>query len=71
MTDKLNILFLFADQMHEFAMGCMGTSDIYTPNLDRIAEEEILFKNSYSNAPAYTPFQATLVLDGTAHKPAR
>ena len=60
MTDKLSILFLFADQMHEFAMRCMGTSDIYTPNLGCIAEEGILFKNFYFNAPVYTPFQATL-----------
>ena len=61
MTDKLNILFLFADQMHEFALGCMGTSDIYTPNLDRIAEEGIMFKNSYSNAPVEPRFESNQV----------
>ena len=61
MTEKLNILFLFADQMHAFAMGCMGNLQIHTPNLDRMAEEGVLFRNTYSNAPVCTPFRATLV----------
>ena len=61
MSDKLNILFLFADQMHAFAMGCMGNSEIHTPNLDRMAEEGVLFRNTYSNAPVCSPFRATLV----------
>ena len=61
MADKPNILFLFADQMHAFAMGCMGTDDIHTPNLDKLAKEGVLFKNCYSNAPVCTPFRATLV----------
>lgn len=61
MADKPNILFLFADQMHAFAMGCMGTEDIHTPNLDKLAQEGALFRNCYSNAPVCTPFRATLV----------
>ena len=62
MADKpLNILFMFADQMHAFAMGCMGNDEIKTPNLDRLAGEGILFQNCYSNAPVCTPFRATLV----------
>jgi len=35
MIDKLNILFLFTDQIHVFAMGYMDTSDIYILHLDR------------------------------------
>lgn len=62
MPDKpLNILFMFADQMHAFAMGCMGNDEIKTPNLDRLAGEGTLFRNCYSNAPVCTPFRATLV----------
>ena len=57
----LNILFLFADQMHGFAMGCMGNPDIQTPHLDRLARDGILFRNTYSNAPVCTPFRATLI----------
>ena len=61
MSDRPNILFLFADQMHAFAMGCMGTEDIHTPNLDKLAREGVLFRNCYSNAPVCTPFRATLI----------
>ncbi|MFT5368986.1 MAG: arylsulfatase A-like enzyme [Candidatus Latescibacterota bacterium] len=61
MSDKKNILFMFADQMHAFAMGCMGTDDIHTPNLDQLAKEGVLFRNCYSNAPVCTPFRASLV----------
>lgn len=56
----MNILFLFADQMHAFAMGCMGADEIHTPNLDRLASEGVLFQNAYSNAPVCTPYRGTL-----------
>lgn len=55
-----NLLFIFADQMHGFAMGCMGDRQIRTPNLDRLASEGILFRNAYSSAPVCTPFRANL-----------
>ncbi len=56
----MNILFMFADQMHAFAMGCMGNDEIHTPNLDRLASEGTLFTNAYSNAPVCTPYRGTL-----------
>jgi len=31
---KPNIVFLFADQLQAFVLGCMGNRDILTPNLD-------------------------------------
>ncbi|MCX8035575.1 MAG: sulfatase [Candidatus Sumerlaeia bacterium] len=61
-SDKpLNVLFLFADQMHAFAMGCMGNPEIRTPNLDRLAAEGTLLRNTYSCAPVCTPFRAALL----------
>ena len=56
----MNVLFIFADQMHAFAMGCMGTPDIHTPNLNRLASQGVLFRNAYSNAPVCTPFRINL-----------
>jgi len=55
-----NILFIFTDQMHRYAMQCMGTDDIMTPNLDRLAAEGTLFRNAYSNCPICTPFRINL-----------
>ncbi|MGC4110688.1 MAG: sulfatase-like hydrolase/transferase [Nocardioides sp.] len=54
-TERQNILFIFADQMHRYAMRCMGTDDIITPNLDRLAAEGTLFSNAYTNCPICTP----------------
>jgi arylsulfatase A-like enzyme len=56
----MNILFMFADQMHRYSMGCMGNSDIETPNLDRLAGEGVLFTGAYSNCPICTPFRINL-----------
>jgi len=55
-----NLLFVFADQMHGFAMGCMGDAGYRTPHLDRLAKAGTLFRNTYSCAPLCTPFRATL-----------
>jgi len=55
-----NLLFLFADQMHGFALGCMGDGEYRTPNLDRLAKEGTLFRAAYSSAPVCTPFRGTL-----------
>ncbi len=58
---RLNILAIFADQMHGFAMGCMGHPDIKTPTLDKLAAEGTLFRNMYSNCPLCTPFRCALL----------
>jgi arylsulfatase A-like enzyme len=57
----MNIVVLFADQMHGFAMGCMGHPDVKTPNLDRLAAEGVLFRKAYSNCPLCTPFRCNLM----------
>ncbi len=56
----MNLLFIFTDQMHRFALRCMGTADIETPHLDRLASEGVLFRNAYSNCPICTPFRLNL-----------
>jgi arylsulfatase A-like enzyme len=58
---KKNILFIYTDQMHRFALNCMGTPDIITPNLDQLAKEGVLFKNAYTNCPICSPFRVNLV----------
>jgi arylsulfatase A-like enzyme len=60
MKEPMNIIFIFADQMHGFAMGCMGNADIKTPHLDKLAAEGILFRNTYTCFPVCTPFRGNL-----------
>lgn len=58
---KQNILLVFADQLHGFALGCMGNTQIHTPNLDRLAGEGVLFTDNYSNNPLCAPYRAILM----------
>jgi arylsulfatase A-like enzyme len=55
-----NIVFIFADQMHGFALGCMGHPNVKTPNLDRLAKRGVLFRNAYSASPICTPARANM-----------
>ena len=44
--DRPNILFIFTDDHAAHAMSCYGSVINRTPNLDRIADEGMLFQNS-------------------------
>ncbi len=56
-----NVLFVFADQMHGFALGCMNHPDVKTPHLDQLAAGGTLFRSCYSAAPVCTPFRCNLL----------
>ena len=60
-TSKPNVLVIFADQMHRFAMGCMDNPEVDTPNLDRLAQDGALFRHAYSATPVCSPFRVNLV----------
>ena len=55
---KPNIVFILADDLGYGDLGCMGATDIKTPNIDRIAAEGVKFSNFYANAPVCTPTRA-------------
>ncbi len=63
-----NILFLFPDQMRAQAMGCMGNPDVKTPNLDKLAKEGILFRNTFANTPVCCPARANILTGKYANK---
>jgi arylsulfatase A-like enzyme len=45
--DRPNIIFLMSDDQATYSMGCYGTPDVKTPNLDRLAEAGMVFDNHY------------------------
>lgn len=65
---KPNILFFFADDWGRYAsayaaadVGKPSANDIVkTPNVDRIAEKGVLFRNAFVNAPSCTPCRSSL-----------
>ncbi len=58
---KPNIVFILSDDQGAWAMRCAGNSDIITPNLDRLAEEGILFENFFCVSPVCSPARASII----------
>ena len=63
-----SVLLILPDQMRARAMGCMGTPDVQTPNLDRLAAQGILFRRTYANSPVCCPARAILLTGTYAHR---
>lgn len=52
--EKPNILILFADDLGYEKLSCYGGLEIQTPNIDQLAQNGMLFKNTYTS-PVCTP----------------
>ena len=55
-----NIIFLFSDQQRWDTCGCYGQPLETTPNLDRMAEEGVRFKNAFTCQPVCGPARACI-----------
>ena len=67
-AERLNILFLFADDWGRYASAYAKADAkpspndvIRTPNVDRVAREGVLFRNAFVNAPSCTPCRSSLL----------
>ena len=56
-----NIIYIYADDMGVGDVGCYGQQYIKTPNIDRMAEEGILFTQHYTGAPICAPARCCLL----------
>lgn len=55
---KPNIILIYADDMGMGLLGCYGESLVKTPNIDRLAEQGVMFTRCYSSqycCPARAP----------------
>jgi arylsulfatase A len=72
-TAQPNIIVILADDLGYGDLGCYGHPTIRTPNLDRMAMEEMRFTDFYAAAEVCTPSRAALltgrypVRSGMAH----
>jgi arylsulfatase len=58
---RTNIIFIFPDQLRSDYIGAKGGEFAYTPNMNRLAKEGVLFTRSYSATPTCTPARAALL----------
>jgi len=54
-AEKLNVVFLLADDLGWGELGSYGQQKIPTPNLDRLAAQGMRFTQHYSGAPVCAP----------------
>lgn len=60
-AEKLNVVFILADDLGWAEVGAYGQKKIPTPNIDRLAREGIRFTQHYSGAPVCAPARCVLM----------
>lgn len=56
-----NVVIIYADDLGYGDLSCYGAEEIHTPNIDRLAEEGILFQNAYSASAVCTPARYCMI----------
>ncbi len=59
--DRPNFVIIFTDDQGYNDLGCFGSPDIRTPNIDRMASEGVRLTSFYSGASVCTPSRAALL----------
>lgn len=59
--DKPNIIFILADDLGYGELGAYGQKRIETPNIDKLAENGMLFTQHYSGSPVCAPSRCILL----------
>jgi arylsulfatase A-like enzyme len=60
-NEKPNVIVLLADDLGYSDLGCQGSEDVMTPNIDSIANNGIRFTDGYVTAPQCGPSRAGLL----------
>ena len=53
--EKQHILIIMADQLNALALGCYGNPTVKSPNIDRLADQGVVFESAYSSSPLCAP----------------
>ena len=59
--ERPNVLFIMSDSLSPHYMGAYGDVCGATPNLDKLAQNGVVFDNAYCNSPLCTPSRASMV----------
>jgi arylsulfatase A-like enzyme len=60
-SNRLNVVFILADDLGWGELGCYGQEKIPTPNIDRLASQGMRFTQHYSGAPVCAPSRCVLM----------
>lgn len=67
-SQKPNILYIMIDDLGWMDLRYQGNTDYYTPNIDRLAKQGMVFTDAYAAAPVCSPTRAAAM---TGLSPAR
>lgn len=56
-----NVILILADDLGARDLGCYGAEDLYTPNLDTLAQSGVRFNQFYVASPICSPSRAALL----------
>lgn len=65
---KPNVLFILCDDLRPSALGCYGSPNVKTPQIDRLATEGVRFANAFCTTSLCSPSRASLLTGLYAHK---
>lgn len=68
MTSRPNVLLIQADQFRADCLGVAGNPDARSPNLDRLAEDGVRYRNAFCPVPLCTPSRYSLLSGLAAHQ---
>ncbi len=60
-TKQPNVIFILTDDQGSVDLNCYGAKDLYTPNMDNLAQDGIRFTRFYVAAPICSPSRASLL----------
>jgi choline-sulfatase len=65
--ERPNVLLILGDDHAAYAMGCAGSREVDTPNLDALARSGAMFSHAYCNSPVCTPSRQSLLTGRLPH----
>lgn len=66
-SGRPNVLFILTDDQRYDALSCMGHPHLKTPNIDRLAQEGLLFRNHFCTTSLCSPSRASILSGLYAH----
>ncbi|WP_439183634.1 sulfatase family protein [Carboxylicivirga taeanensis] len=63
-----NVILILTDDQGSIDMNCYGATDLYTPNMDALAQSGVQFNQFYVAAPVCSPSRASMLTGQNPHK---
>src|SRR5271169_5728943 len=67
-TRKPNFIILLADDLGYGDIGCFGSPDVPTPNIDGIAERGVRFTDGHVTCPVCSPSRSAIMTGRYQHR---